>query len=510
MKSEQRLLLALSLTLGIILSWTLLQPPPQQLPIQSTQSIENKGVIRTPESNKEPLLEVSAGPLEMGVGAQQAGIQTLRVDENYLLMSANPGLFQVQLTPAGGSPAQFETRQENGVLSSVAELALPKSRITRQISLPADTHNYLMECKLGIKNESGKTQKYQLRLVAYRPLYLATPADQRYQDGIVFVEGKALHFRPKPQQTAQFSGSPSWITAQGKSFVWILQPKLPVGTFHVEHSSSGVPVGWLTLPEVELAPGAETQWDFKLYAGPLSLENLKKVGLEETVSFGAFSGIAKFLFRILRWNQSWLKNYGLAIIVLGFLIWILFFPVTWSGIRMTKVMGKLQPQMERIRKEHAKDPQQMNQEMLRLYQKNRVNPLSGCLPLLFQMPIFVALFQVLSRSPELRGAKFLWIRDLSAPDALIRFPSTIPIFGNGLNLLPILMVGAMFIQQRMTRTSQIALTDEQAMQQGMMRWFPLLFGFLFYGLPSGLVLYWVTNTTLTLGQYLLYFRLNRE
>ena len=177
---------------------------------------------------------------------------------------------------------------------------------------------------------------------------------------------------------------------------------------------------------------------------------------------------------------------------------------------MTKVMGKLQPQVERLRKEYGKDSQRMNQEMLRLYQKNRVNPLSGCLPLLFQMPIFIALFQVLTRSPELRGAGFLWIQDLSAPDALIRFSSTIPLLGKSLNLLPILMMLAMFIQQRMTQTAPIALTEEQAMQQKLFRWFPILFGFLFYGLPSGLVLYWVTNTTLTLGQYLLYFRLHRE
>ncbi|MBI3615101.1 MAG: YidC/Oxa1 family insertase periplasmic-domain containing protein [Candidatus Omnitrophica bacterium] len=509
MKPEQRLLLALGLTLGILLSWTMLLPPSQQPPATNTQLNGNK-VIRKIDRLAEPLFSVENGPFKLGIGTQRGGIQTVRVEGSDLLVSANPGLFQVERIESSETPLQFESRWESGTLLSTSDLTSQGSRIIRQISIPGDSHNYLLECKLKLSNESKTTQEYQLRIVTYLPLHLPISSDQRYQDGIVSIDGKIQHIRLKPNQILRFSGSPAWITAQGKSYALILQPRVPLGMFHVEHSSSGVPVGWLTLPPVELAPGGQSQWDFKLYAGPMSLESLKKAGLEETISFGAFSGIAKFLFGILRWNQGWMKNYGLAIVLLGFLIWSLFFPVTWSGIRMTKVMAKLQPQMERIRKEYGKDPQRMNQEMMRLYKKNRVNPLSGCLPLLFQMPIFIALFQVLSRSPELRGATFLWIRDLSAPDALIHFPSTIPLLGNSLNLLPILMMGGMFLQQRMNKTPETTLTEEQAMQQGFMRWFPLLFGFLFYSLPSGLVLYWVTNTTLTLGQYLLYFRLHTE
>ena len=233
------------------------------------------------------------------------------------------------------------------------------------------------------------------------------------------------------------------------------------------------------------------------------ISNLTDSGLEGAISLGAFSGIAKLLLNILRWSHGWLHNYGLAILFLSVSIWTLFFPMTWSGIRMMKMMSQIQPQVERIRKEHAKNPQKMNQEILQLYRKYRVNPLSGCLPLLFQMPIFISLFQVLTRSPELRGAGFLWIQDLAAPDAMIRLPRLVPFFGDHVNLLPILMMGAMFLQQRMSQRPLSEMSEEQAMQQMVFRWFPMLFGFMFYGLPSGLVLYWVTNTVLTMGQYLL-------
>jgi YidC/Oxa1 family membrane protein insertase len=152
----------------------------------------------------------------------------------------------------------------------------------------------------------------------------------------------------------------------------------------------------------------------------------------------------------------------------------------------------------------------MNREIMELYKKHRVNPLSGCLPMFIQMPIFIALFQVLSRSAELKGAPFLWIKDLAAPDALVRFPKPVPLVGESLNLLPILMAVGMFVQQRMTSTNSAGMSEEQKAQQKIFKWFPLVFSFLFYGLPSGLVLYWVVNTALTLSQYALFHRIQSK
>ena len=157
--------------------------------------------------------------------------------------------------------------------------------------------------------------------------------------------------------------------------------------------------------------------------------------------------------------------------------------------------------MEALRKAHKNDAQKLNREVMELYKKYKINPMSGCLPMILQMPIFFALYQVLMRSIELRGAPFLWIKDLSQPDRLIMFKTPILLLGGELNLLPILMAIAMFFQQKLSTPANAGADDQIVQQQKMMAvMMPILFGFLFYRLPSGLVMYWLTNTLLTVAE----------
>jgi len=153
-------------------------------------------------------------------------------------------------------------------------------------------------------------------------------------------------------------------------------------------------------------------------------------------------------------------------------------------------MQGLQPKMTEIREKHKNNPQKMNQEIMELYKKHNVNPFGGCLPMLLQMPIFIGLYQVLWRSVEFKGAEFLWIKDLSAPDRLFLFPFNLPIIGNEFNLLPIIMIFVMFIQQKLS-SKNMAISDPQqlAQQKMMMFFFPLFLGFIFYKFASGLTLY---------------------
>jgi len=165
-------------------------------------------------------------------------------------------------------------------------------------------------------------------------------------------------------------------------------------------------------------------------------------------------------------------------------------------MRSMKQMQVLQPRIEELRKIYKDNPQKLNTEIMGLYREYKVNPLSGCLPLILQMPIFFALYQVLLRSVGFKGAKFLWIKDLSLPDRLFILPATIPFLGNEINLLPILMTIGMFIQQKFSMATSSTGSAEQ--QKFMMILFPLMFGFIFYHMPSGLVLYWFINSTLML------------
>jgi YidC/Oxa1 family membrane protein insertase len=155
-------------------------------------------------------------------------------------------------------------------------------------------------------------------------------------------------------------------------------------------------------------------------------------------------------------------------------------------------MQVLQPKIAELKEKHKKNPEKVNQEVLELYKKHQVNPLSGCLPLLLQMPIFVGLYQVLWRSVYFRGEGFLWIKDLSMPDRLFKLPFSLPFLGEYFNILPIIMSVIMFFQQQMTMKSMSGGDPDQVAQQKIMAiFFPIFLGFIFYNFASGLNLYFV-------------------
>lgn len=166
-------------------------------------------------------------------------------------------------------------------------------------------------------------------------------------------------------------------------------------------------------------------------------------------------------------------------------------------MRSMKEMQILQPKIKDLQNTYKDNSQKLNRAIMELYREHKVNPFGGCLPMLLQIPIFFALYQVLSRAIALKGARFLWIKDLSAPDRLFTLPQSLPIIGSEINILPILMMVGMFLQQK--KSLMQAATKEQVEQQKIMLFlFPLIFGFIFYHMPSGLVLYWFVNSTLTL------------
>jgi YidC/Oxa1 family membrane protein insertase len=157
--------------------------------------------------------------------------------------------------------------------------------------------------------------------------------------------------------------------------------------------------------------------------------------------------------------------------------------------------------IDRLMAAHKNDSPRGNKEVFALYKQHRVNPLSGCLPMLLQMPIFIALFQAISHFIELRGRSFLWIRDLSLPDRLAKLPVSLPLLGGDLNILPLVMAAAMYIQ---TKTSQGGMASDQTNPTAKMMSGPtmsIVFGLMFYQFPSGLVLYWLTNSLMSMVWY---------
>ncbi len=237
------------------------------------------------------------------------------------------------------------------------------------------------------------------------------------------------------------------------------------------------------LPLGTIAPGASATMDAHLYSGPQESALLEKIapGLELVKDYGWLTIIAKPIFWLMDQIHKMLGNWGWAIIIFTIFIKLLFFPLSAAGYRSMAKMKVLSPKMQAIRERHKSDPQKMNQAMLELYRSEKANPMGGCLPILVQMPVFIALYWVLQASVEMRNAPWLgWIQDLAAPD---------PLF-----ILPVLMAISMFVQTKLNPA------PPDPIQAKMMMIMPLVFSAMFFFFPSGLVLYYVVNNILSIAQ----------
>ncbi|MDX8397912.1 MAG: membrane protein insertase YidC [Mariprofundaceae bacterium] len=224
-------------------------------------------------------------------------------------------------------------------------------------------------------------------------------------------------------------------------------------------------------------------FSFQVYIGPklIPLMSSLNVGLERSIDFGWFAFIAKPMHSFMFWMYKYIGNFGWCIILLVVVIKIFFFYPTHKAYSSMAGMRKIQPDMVRLKELHGDDKQKMGQEMMKLYKKNKVNPMGGCLPILIQIPVFFALYKVLLMSIEMRQAPFIgWLQDLSVQD---------PYF-----ILPVLMGISMYIQQKLNPQ------PADPMQAKILQFLPPVFTIMFLFFPSGLVLYWVVNNTLAIAQ----------
>jgi YidC/Oxa1 family membrane protein insertase len=301
----------------------------------------------------------------------------------------------------------------------------------------------------------------------------------------------------------KISGDIDWIGVRTKYFALAIIPLTHKGTsaqiigreISTEKSSR---IKWKKFSIRLIMPffGNEKAIDeFKIYCGPLDYDILKKyqINLEEFMDFG-WKIIKPFSLAIL-WSfkkiHTVIPNYGFVLIIFSILIKIILAPFTYKSSASMNKMQKLQPRMSEIRDKFAKDPQRLNKETMKLYKEAGVNPLGSCLPMILQMPLLYALFTVFRSTIELRGEGFVaWIKDLSNPDSIALLPFTIPLYGNSVNVLPIIMGITMFIQQRMT-----TVDPKQKMMIYMM---PVFFTLIFNSFPSGLTLYYTLFNILSI------------
>lgn len=379
--------------------------------------------------------------------------------------------------------------------------------------------DYAIDLEVEIRNvpAAWKLKDYSLNTRSW-PLFTESDrqADHRglRASSLVGTNVRREHAGGLMKEPKHFEGNARWAGVQNRYFAALASV---VDATPVEVVSSGerIPLtdeqramlSEKVKPEQEvvenaltlrLPPSSDPVNRFLLYFGPTEYQRLSKLdhGLGRAVDLGWrwLEPFSKALLVVLNWLYAVFHNYGVAILVLATLVRVLLHPLNMTSMKSMRAMQKLQPEMERIRAKYKDDAQAMNTAMMALYKEHKVNPAGGCLPMLLQMPLFIALYSVLFNAIELRQAPFfLWMNDLSAPDLLFT------VAGFPIRLLPVLMAGTGFLQVKMMPQNPQSGMPNMAIMNLVM----LVF---FYNLPSGLVLYWTVMNLLTIAQQWLVMR----
>lgn len=358
-------------------------------------------------------------------------------------------------------------------------------RIEKRYRLSPD--DYSIDVEVSIENRSSGNINGDLGIHLYER---DTGEDS---DGYSF-RGQSVRVNDEVERTSfddigrerdVIEGEISWVALENKYFITAVIPETGGFEKRIVAKRIGVNLISSTLEQLNISipPGRREVIKCSVYSGPKDIHLLKDMGsgLEKAINLGRFHIIAEPLLRFLKFTYLFMGNYGYAIILITLIIKVVFFPLANKSYKSMKEMQKLQPKMAELREKYKDDKERMSKEVMELYRKNRVNPLGGCLPMIVQIPVFIALYNVLMNAIELRHAPFhFWVTDLSAKD---------PYY-----VTPLLMGVTMFLQQKMSPSAP------DPTQQKVMMMMPVIFTFMFMNLPSGLVLYWLVNNILSIAQ----------
>jgi len=382
-------------------------------------------------------------------------------------------------------PLMLDESTSEGVVR-MSHVASDGKKIVKELRFQHDT--YLV--RLSVETE-GYEENYDLSLGTNFGIHDWGERIGANAGAVALVDNEVIRKTPMKMEEAStaFSGRAKWFGLQDKYFISALIPEEEGKAGPVTFQKEGEKA---ISAKIQLEPenGVDIH-NFLFYVGPKEYDRLTAVNanLDESIDFGWFifgsllpvRMIAKPIFYLLRFFYQFTHNYGISIILITVLIKVAFFPITQKSMRSMKSMASIQPKIAAIKKQWANNKEKMNAELMRLYKTEKVNPVGGCLPMLVQIPVFISLFNILYTTIELRQAPFFfWVTDLSMKD---------PYY-----VLPVIMGGTMFLQQ------YTAPKTVDATQAKVMQFLPIVYTFFFLNFPSGLVLYWLVNNTLTIVQ----------
>jgi len=421
-------------------------------------------------SNEQPAVQL------VRQGGKFQGPLTVVTGDASLTKELSEGIYRVE--------KDFTTLDQThptGHVTFYYENAITGVRLEKQLTFHADS--YVVDIAL---KESGLDGSANVVLGTNFGIV-------EWGDGFIGLIGSASLVDDKveketPDSELERKGTVQWAALQDKYFLSVLIPKQGTAVLVKKEGDKLVSTS-VRMP----VTSSGTTLELQLFAGPKEYDTLRSlhIGLEDTIDFGWFvfgswgvvKAVAKPIFYVLRFINEYTHNYGLTIILLTVAIKTLFVPLQYKSYKSMKQMQVIQPKVAAVQEKFKDDRDRLNKELIKLYRDHKVNPVGGCLPMVLQMPVFVALFNILYMTIDLRQAPFgLWITDLSVQD---------PYY-----VLPITMGLTMMIQQKITPTTM------DPTQAKIMMMLPAFMTFLFINFPAGLVLYWLTNNTLTIGQQL--------
>ncbi len=535
---ESRALLAFVLSVVILVGYQVLfapEPPPQEAP---PEAVESSSTAEQSSATGDELAAASA-PALPAVVPEPAPTLAREIPEQLLTVESD--LYRVTFSSVGGRVKSFELKEyakdgETGGANGEALDMVAAGRLAPlglywmkgdQVSGDLDV-SYQMEAdartisgqqeatvRLVGTGPAGESIDKTLRLKAdsyvldYRARIAQDAADHigvswsRYvhegrgrfagTEGPVALVGEDLEASNAAslKEPVSYQGDIHWAGYADHYFLAAYLPVESGGDLRfIGAAASGL--GEATL----WSPVQDSGVHYRLFVGPKKLALLKSLGhgLDQAVNFGWFAVVARPLLDLLIFLYSFTGNYGWSIILLTVGIRVVFYPINKRQAEAMKAMQRIQPELKKLQEKYKDDREQLNKEMMELYRRHKVNPLSGCLPMLLQLPVFLGLYNGLMQAIELRHAPFVgWVTDLSQPDRLgsLAIPFVSP---PGIPVLTLLMGVSMVVQQRMTPASG------DPMQQRMMMFLPVVFTVMFVNFPSGLVLYWFANNVMSIAQ----------
>jgi YidC/Oxa1 family membrane protein insertase len=497
-------------------------PTPSQDPVSTPAPVREEPVIAA--RNQSLYSKTAEYVFSDDKGGIERAILLLHLGENQQAVSLN-GIRAMPIGAIGENPGQawggftMETDQGKGEVIFTRKDA-DGLEITKRFILPesgAKDGNYLVRMELGFRNAGSadvERKGYFVFAGGAAPIHhndlpIYTKFDWMHEGkfatidvnwfdpsavpllGIPIRDARSLYLETKKDVT--------WTGVASQYFCTIVTTEKTKGisswatrydTRKLDNARVYGIQGGIGMPAFSLAPGQSLVESFQIYAGPKDLGQLRKLGggQDAVMNFGMFGFVSEFLLWAMNSLNAVFHNYAAAIIVLTIIIKSLLWPIQNKATNQMRKMSLLSPKMTELREKYKDDPQKMNEEVMKLYKEYGVNPFSGCVPLLIQIPIFFGFYAMLGSAIELRNSSFLWVQDLSQPDTVFK------LWGFPINVLPIVMAGTMIWQLIITPKSG------DAMQQRIFYFMPVIFLVFCYNYASGLALYWTTQNLFSILQ----------